>query len=939
MARPIYHTAVLDALYAAGAHIVLAKPDKVAAFPEWQKFPPTLAQAKAWDGLLGVKPVSLDLVVVDCDGVSPERAVEVLGEPLASIPSSKPGRGHVYYRKPEGQVGNRKWADPNTLKQGGDIRCSRGYAILWDAAAVVKLLPQIPDAPRVQLDKLPKWNKKAEEVRNAPVGARNQTLNDAAFSEALQDGDAKPLEDAARANGLPPDEVQATVGSAKEGAKDAFRNPRSVAAAVARPDWGARDFSGLLVKYRGDRLMVVSYDEKPTPKRPTGGRGARVYVVNTDTGLWADDEVVLREWLTEIAREVVISAFDHLEGRQAIRALRESKRLKDTTVNEAIRRIPDVMLGVDRDERVVEADMRHLDLPGRYLGTDSGVVDLKTGLLLPPEEGRKHKVTRSTNVRLPQPGEEEHEGVKALMAHYPTDVETFVWRWFGRALWGMPSQEFLMIVGKGKWGHEGKTTIKETMLAAVGGYAGAFPETMMRPRTEAGPTPELQPAVENRLLISEECVNWRFEAERFKALTGGGGATFPVEPKFQAILQKKVTASLVLMANAPPLNLPGDPALLKRLRYVELIRPTDIRKDLRDLHQTHPLEFLPHVLARLIREAKACQPPDDVDVPAHVREVTKAKIAELLGALYIWVEEVVKSGDGNLGRQVLWEAWAKVHRADPKKEYIAGARQDHLRDGILALYGQKIGKVWDGERAVNGWKGIVLTDEADRDADGISEMVCTRCGSAQPLEKLDLTAGVCIAACGDSDDAPPSAPAGHGQPQRFDMGADPMRDHIVLDDALRAQLARVEKVRAKVLVLLEQQGETDPGLSPDVIYADHERAGTLQEELPTPVRVRVAILNRHAQGLRLFREALKQEHLTVEEVEELGGAGYITKFFALGTSQAAFPIERANTDDFVGIVKAMRLEARERIAARRSMWQRLVNEVQQLNPLRPKRVN
>ena len=60
---------------------------------------------------------------------------------------------------------------------------------------------------------------------------------------------------------------------------------------------------------------------------------------------------------------------------------------------------------------------------------------------------------------------------------------------------------------------------------------------------------------------------------------------------------------------------------------------------------------------------------------------------------------------------------------------------------------------------------------------------------------------------------------------------------------------RVEKAREKVLVLLEQQGETDPGLSPDVLYADHERAGTLQEELPTPVRVRVSILNRQAQGL------------------------------------------------------------------------------------------
>ena len=47
----------------------------------------------------------------------------------------------------------------------------------------------------------------------------------------------------------------------------------SVAAAVARPDWGARDFSGLLVKERGDKLMVVGYDAKQSPKRPN--RGAR----------------------------------------------------------------------------------------------------------------------------------------------------------------------------------------------------------------------------------------------------------------------------------------------------------------------------------------------------------------------------------------------------------------------------------------------------------------------------------------------------------------------------------------------------------------------------------------------------------------------------------------------------------------------------------------
>ena len=150
---------------------------------------------------------------------------------------------------------------------------------------------------------------------------------------------------------------------------------------------------------------------------------------------------------------------------------------------------------------------------------------------------------------------------------------------------------------------------------------------------------------------------------------------------------------------------------------------------------------------------------------------------------------------------------------------------------------------------------------------------------------------------------------------------------------------RVEKAREKVLVLLEQQGETDPGLSPDVIYADHERAGTLQEELPTRAKVRVAILNRQAQGLRVFLEALQQEQLTVEEVEVLGGAGYLTKLFAQGTAKADFPVEAADTDTFVGIVKVMRLEARETLAARRTRWQRAIDGVKQVISPRPKEVN
>ena len=88
----------------------------------------------------------------------------------------------------------------------------------------------------------------------------------------------------------------------------------------------------------------------------------------------------------------------------------------------------------------------------------------------------------------------------------------------------------------------------------------------------------------------------------------------------------------------------------------------------------------------------------------------------------------------------------------------------------------------------------------------------------------------------------------------------------------------------------------------------------------------------------MFLAALQQEKLTVDEVEELG-ADNITKMVAWGTSQVDFPVDVADADDFVGIVKVMRLEARETMAARRTRWQGAIDGVKQVISPRPKRVN
>ena len=92
--------------------------------------------------LLGHVPGRAGLLVVDVDvdaGAWREEVADSLGPPLCEVRSR---RGlHLYYRCHE-QVGNRNW-------EGGEIRCTSGYAVLWDEQAVLAALENLADAEPV----------------------------------------------------------------------------------------------------------------------------------------------------------------------------------------------------------------------------------------------------------------------------------------------------------------------------------------------------------------------------------------------------------------------------------------------------------------------------------------------------------------------------------------------------------------------------------------------------------------------------------------------------------------------------------------------------------------------------------------------------------------------------------------------------------------------
>ena len=240
-----FNKQALKALASAGAHFVLAKrcildhehkracKHKAAIADEWQDNPPKLSAVRDWlasGQYVGIVPASLHLVVVDfdaTDSLKPSIVRKSLGEPLAKVPSSQPGRFHYYYRKPKGSIGNKRWL-------GGDIRCSKGYAILYDPGRVAELLPDITSARRADLDKLPPLSEPAKSKPTANgddlifiEGQRNNHLTSMAGAMRRQGASEPVILDALQSANqkqcrapLDADEVESIAGSIGKYAPD-----------------------------------------------------------------------------------------------------------------------------------------------------------------------------------------------------------------------------------------------------------------------------------------------------------------------------------------------------------------------------------------------------------------------------------------------------------------------------------------------------------------------------------------------------------------------------------------------------------------------------------------------------------------------------------------------------------------------------------------------
>lgn len=193
---------------------VLCKKDKTPLQGAWQHRYPSPTDIDYHQGLVGLVPGSINCLVIDIDKFTEDGLEKIKKEFGNSIIVKSPKGYHLWISIQESRpvVGNYKW---EAYGCSGDIRCDKGYVIMWERERVIKWRKQWVHhtAAANVLDRL----------GITIEGSRNIDLNHAVFMAARRGDDEAVAEAIERATlaGLSEKEARATAESAIKGAEKA----------------------------------------------------------------------------------------------------------------------------------------------------------------------------------------------------------------------------------------------------------------------------------------------------------------------------------------------------------------------------------------------------------------------------------------------------------------------------------------------------------------------------------------------------------------------------------------------------------------------------------------------------------------------------------------------------------------------------------------------
>jgi putative DNA primase/helicase len=349
-------------------------------------------------------------------------------------------------------------------------------------------------------------------------------------------------------------------------------------------------------------------------------------------------------------RERTLKVYDEARNvcRDAVERGGEAKRLLSAKTVAAI-------------ETLARSDRRHAttaevwDADPWPLNTPGGIVDLKTGDLLPHDP-----LQYLTKIAAVEPGGDCRNWLKFLheITAGHTELQAFLQRVVGYALTGS-TREHALFFAYGT-GANGKGVFLNTVAAIVGDYAKTAPmETFTATLGDRHPT-ELAGLMGARLVVAQETEGGKRWAEsKIKAMTGGDpiAARFMRQDFFEFVPQFK----LLIAGNHKPGLRGVDEAIRRRFYLIPFTVTIPPEKRDKDLFEKLRSEW-PGILQWMIEGCLAWR-RDGLNPPALVREATQAYL-EAEDALAQWLDECCGSDPVYVERTTAlfasWKTWAEA---------------------------------------------------------------------------------------------------------------------------------------------------------------------------------------------------------------------------------------------------------------------------------------
>lgn len=505
-------------------------------------------------------------VVLDIDSDATLVELADRGYTLPRTPTVRTGRcRHIYFDHPGLVVGN-------GTSLGGiaglDFRGEGGYAIgpgsmhengtlyAWEISPDDADFAPMPDwlldllrSPKPPIDLHPGGNGKrppvaaagqgnpygraalereAETLRKTSTGSRNDQLNRSAFSMAqLVAGGVlgmheteQTLRSACEQNGLLSDDGEAAFKrSFDSGFKAGMARPRAPERRIQRE----RDHSGPPISHEAQNTIIhAPFSDLGNAERLKALFGHRIrYCFERGWFVWNDSVweqdlgPLVPALASQTARRTLRAAAD-LDNEESRKAL-----TKHALRFESASRITGAVT-LARGFQDLQVKAAFLDADPWVLNTPTGIVDLRTGNLLPHDPNRLcTKITRAPyQADAICPRWEEF-----LLQVFQDDVELvfFIQRAFGIALTGDTSEQVLFFL----WGSgaNGKTVLLETLRFVLGSYAQAAPMSLWlsdRDERANAATPDLAALKGARFVTSiESNAQRRLNEGLIKGVTGG----------------------------------------------------------------------------------------------------------------------------------------------------------------------------------------------------------------------------------------------------------------------------------------------------------------------------------------------------------------------------------------------------------------------------------